>query len=81
VKPIYGLKPQSQHNRLLKSPLMRAMLVATTSVAVAEYDEASGVLELNPAAAPHTAMDQFTGYLANGWQGATRLRSRRMVPP
>jgi hypothetical protein len=70
VKPIYGLKPQSQHNRLLKSPLMSAMLVATTSlaVAVAEYDEASGVPELNPAAAPHTAMDHFTGYLANGWQ-------------
>jgi hypothetical protein len=59
------------------------VLVATTSlaVAVAEYDEAGGLLELNPAAPPHTAMDQFTGYLANGWQGATRLRSRRMVPP
>lgn len=49
---------------------MRAMLVATASLAVAvtEYDEASGVLELNPAAAPQTATGHFVRYLANGWQ-------------
>jgi hypothetical protein len=48
---------------------MRAMLVATTSLAVAvRYEEASEVLEPNPAGAPQTAMDHFERSSANGWQ-------------